>query len=223
MNESYYKVISYKISSDGQEDNIIEIDSWCKDNKKFRIIRHFKEGFIKIGENPMIDSSYDENIGINFNSDKYSLKERVFSYPTYSYEVIEGISELDFDEIIKVYNYEYEYDDGLKNIGWELYDSEVWLKGNLDVEENIISTASSSRYRYKYPKLKYWLSTLEKLHSIKIPTNVPTFPKFLILGGWNFSTLVEKDKRWKEIEDWLIKYHYDEHIPKLNPEDYEYR
>jgi hypothetical protein len=122
----------FKISTT-ETNKILEIEKWEKGQHQLHIKMTYESGYVIVDLEPYLDKSYTEEVGIDVNNSDFWIDEENLENPTNSYEFISDITESEQQNIIKMY--ENEYEEGFKKDGWNLIISELWFKGKLKIEE----------------------------------------------------------------------------------------
>ena len=133
MNENHElnEDMNHKISTTEQY-KIVEIQKLKNNTKQLKIKKTYESGYVIVDIDPYL-RDYDEGIGFDVNNRDFLILQEQFYAPTYSYEILENISEDELHNLrITLGN---ELDVELKKLGWQLEKKEIWLMGRLKVEK----------------------------------------------------------------------------------------
>ena len=123
--------MNHKISTTEQY-KIVEIQKLKNNTKQLKIKKTYESGYVIVDIDPYL-RDYDEGIGFDVNNRDFLILQEQFYAPTYSYEILENISEDELNNLkITLGN---ELDVELKKLGWQLEKREIWLMGRLKVEK----------------------------------------------------------------------------------------
>ena len=130
-NQAVNKDMNHKISTT-EPNMIVEIQTWKIDTKQLKIKKTYECGYVIVDIDPYL-RDYDETNGFDVNNRDFLILQEQFYAPTYSYEIVENISEDELNNLrITLGN---ELDVELKKLGWQLKKKEIWLTGKLKVEK----------------------------------------------------------------------------------------
>jgi len=130
-NQEVNEDMNHKISTT-EPNMIVEIQKLKIDTKQLKIKKTYKGGYVIVDIDPYL-RDYDETNGFDVNNRDFLILQEQFYAPTYSYEVVENISEDELHNLrITLGN---ELDVELKKLGWQLEKKEIWLTGKLLVEK----------------------------------------------------------------------------------------
>jgi hypothetical protein len=116
-----------------EENNIIWIEGWWKDKHQLLITKKYQSGYVIVDLEPYFDDSYTKEKGIDVHNSGGWIQESEFENPTYSYKFSSDIPETTQDSIIKIY--EDMSDEGLEDEGWDLQETQIWFKGELEIDK----------------------------------------------------------------------------------------
>jgi hypothetical protein len=112
---------------------IVEIQKLKIDTKQLKIKKTYESGYVIVDIDPYL-RDYIETNGFDVNNRDFLILQEQFYAPTYSYEIVENISEDELNNLrITLGN---ELDVELKKLGWQLEKKEIWLTGKLLVEKH---------------------------------------------------------------------------------------
>lgn len=122
--------MAWKISN-AEKKNVTEIEIWKKDEQILQRIHGWRWGAYKACEEPDL-SDYDPEEGINVNDldgehlglDDGQYEEWVFP---------DGMTKKEQKKLLKAWAEDWH--EGVTNLGWEEWDSELWFRGPLEIEE----------------------------------------------------------------------------------------
>lgn len=120
----------YKITPENKN-SITEIEIWRKGTETFSIIRNWRWGNVTVEENPDL-SDYDPENGINVNDECFVIDTELDGAEI-DFEFGDDIPEEIRPQLIRVWTDE--MDDGLVQLGWEVYETECWFYGELEIKE----------------------------------------------------------------------------------------
>jgi hypothetical protein len=124
--------MNHKISTT-EPNMIVEIQKLKIDTKQLKIKKTYESGYVIVDIDPYL-RDYDETKGFDVNNRDFLILQEQFYAPTYSYEIVENISEDELNNLrITLGN---ELDVELKKLGWQLEKKEIWLTGKLLVEKH---------------------------------------------------------------------------------------
>ena len=130
-NQAVNKDMNHKISTT-EPNMIVEIQTWKIDTKQLKIKKTYEGGYVIVDIDPYL-RDYNETYGFDVNNRDFLILQEQFYAPTYSYEIVENISEDELNNLrITLGN---ELDVELKKLGWQLEKKEIWLTGKLKVEK----------------------------------------------------------------------------------------
>ena len=130
-NQAVNEDMNHKISTT-EPNMIVEIQTWKIDTKQLKIKKTYESGYVIVDIDPYL-RDYDETKGFDVNNRDFLILQEQFYAPTYSYEIVENISEDELNNLrITLGN---ELDVELKKLGWQLEKKEIWLTGKLKVEK----------------------------------------------------------------------------------------
>jgi len=130
-NQEVNEDMNHKISTT-EPNMIVEIQKLKIDTKQLKIKTTYEGGYVIVDIDPYL-RDYDETNGFDVNNRDFLILQEQFYAPTYSYEVVENISEDELHNLrITLGN---ELDVELKKLGWQLEKKEIWLTGKLLVEK----------------------------------------------------------------------------------------
>ena len=130
-NQAVNEDMNHKISTT-EPNMIVEIQKLKIDTKQLKIKKTYESGYVIVDIDPYL-RDYDETKGFDVNNRDFLILQEQFYAPTYSYEVVENISEDELHNLrITLGN---ELDVELKKLGWQLEKKEIWLTGKLKVEK----------------------------------------------------------------------------------------
>jgi hypothetical protein len=130
-NQAVNKDMNHKISTT-EPNMIVEIQKLKIDTKQLKIKKTYESGYVIVDIDPYL-RDYDETKGFDVNNRDFLILQEQFYAPTYSYEIVENISEDELHNLrITLGN---ELDVELKKLGWQLEKKEIWLTGKLKVEK----------------------------------------------------------------------------------------
>jgi len=130
-NQEVNEDMNHKISTT-EPNMIVEIQKLKIDTKQLKIKKTYEGGYVIVDIDPYL-RDYDETNGFDVNNRDFLILQEQFYAPTYSYEVVENISEDELHNLrITLGN---ELDVELKKLGWQLEKKEIWLTGKLLVEK----------------------------------------------------------------------------------------
>jgi len=130
-NQAVNEDMNHKISTT-EPNMIVEIQTWKIDTKQLKIKKTYESGYVIVDIDPYL-RDYIETNGFDVNNRDFLILQEQFYAPTYSYEIIENISEDELNNLrITLGN---ELDVELKKLGWQLEKKEIWLTGKLLVEK----------------------------------------------------------------------------------------
>ena len=130
-NQAVNEDMNHKISTT-EPNMIVEIQIWKIDTKQLKIKKTYEGGYVIVDIDPYL-RDYDETNGFDVNNRDFLILQEQFYAPTYSYEIVENISEDELNNLrITLGN---ELDVELKKLGWQLEKKEIWLTGKLKVEK----------------------------------------------------------------------------------------
>jgi hypothetical protein len=124
--------IRFKISTT-ETNKILEIEKWEQGQHQLHIKTTYESGYVIVDLEPYLDDSYTEEVGIEVNNSDFWIDEEDLEHPTTSYEFISDITKSEQQNILKMY--ENEFDKGLIEKGWKHITRELWFKGKLEIEE----------------------------------------------------------------------------------------
>jgi hypothetical protein len=123
--------MNHKISTT-EPNMIVEIQKLKIDTKQLKIKKTYESGYVIVDIDPYL-RDYIETNGFDVNNRDFLILQEQFYAPTYSYEIVENISEDELNNLrITLGN---ELDVELKKLGWQLEKKEIWLTGKLKVEK----------------------------------------------------------------------------------------
>jgi hypothetical protein len=123
--------MNHKISTT-EPNMIVEIQKLKIDTKQLKIKKTYESGYVIVDIDPYL-RDYIETNGFDVNNRDFLILQEQFYAPTYSYEIVENISEDELNNLrITLGN---ELDVELKKLGWQLEKKEIWLTGKLLVEK----------------------------------------------------------------------------------------
>ncbi len=123
--------MNHKISTT-EPNMIVEIQTWKIDTKQLKIKKTYESVYVIVDIDPYL-RDYIETNGFDVNNRDFLILQEQFYAPTYSYEIVENISEDELHNLrITLGN---ELDVELKKLGWQLEKKEIWLTGKLLVEK----------------------------------------------------------------------------------------
>jgi hypothetical protein len=123
--------MNHKISTT-EPNMIVEIQKLKIDTKQLKIKKTYVSGYVIVDIDPYL-RDYIETNGFDVNNRDFLILQEQFYAPTYSYEIVENISEDELHNLrITLGN---ELDVELKKLGWQLEKKEIWLTGKLKVEK----------------------------------------------------------------------------------------
>jgi hypothetical protein len=120
----------WKISN-AEKKNVTETEIWKKGDQYLKHHTGWRWGSWLIEDRSELDG-YDPEAGIDMNTidgETISMDDGVWD----EWEFPEGMSQEDQDEIIAAWDEDWH--DGITNLGWDEWETEVWLRGPLDIEE----------------------------------------------------------------------------------------
>ena len=130
-NQAVNKDMNHKISTT-EPNMIVEIQKLKIDTKQLKIKKTYESGYVIVDIDPYL-RDYIETNGFDVNNRDFLILQEQFYAPTYSYEIVENISEDELNNLrITLGN---ELDVELKKLGWQLEKKEIWLTGKLKVEK----------------------------------------------------------------------------------------
>ena len=130
-NQAVNEDMNHKISTT-EPNMIIEIQIWKIDTKQLKIKKTYEGGYVIVDIDPYL-RDYIETNGFDVNNRDFLILQEQFYTPTYSYKIVENISEDELNNLrITLGN---ELDVELKKLGWQLEKKEIWLTGKLKVEK----------------------------------------------------------------------------------------
>ena len=130
-NQAVNEDMNHKISTT-EPNMIVEIQKLKIDTKQLKIKKTYESGYVIVDIDPYL-RDYIETNGFDVNNRDFLILQEQFYAPTYSYEIIENISEDELNNLrITLGN---ELDVELKKLGWQLEKKEIWLTGKLKVEK----------------------------------------------------------------------------------------
>ena len=130
-NQAVNEDMNHKISTT-EPNMIVEIQKLKIDTKQLKIKKTYESGYVIVDIDPYL-RDYDETKGFDVNNRDFLILQEQFYAPTYSYEIVENISEDELHNLrITLGN---ELDVELKKLGWQLEKKEIWLTGKLLVEK----------------------------------------------------------------------------------------
>ncbi len=130
-NQAVNEDMNHKISTT-EPSMIVEIQKLKNDTKQLKIKKTYESGYVIVDIDPYL-RDYIETNGFDVNNRDFLILQEQFYAPTYSYEIIENISEDELNNLrITLGN---ELDVELKKLGWQLEKKEIWLTGKLLVEK----------------------------------------------------------------------------------------
>jgi len=130
-NQAVNEDMNHKISTT-EPNMIVEIQTWKIDTKQLKIKKTYESGYVIVDIDPYL-RDYIETNGFDVNNRDFLILQEQFYAPTYSYEIVENISEDELHNLrITLGN---ELDVELKKLGWQLEKKEIWLTGKLKVEK----------------------------------------------------------------------------------------
>jgi hypothetical protein len=130
-NQAVNEDMNHKISTT-EPNMIVEIQKLKIDTKQLKIKKTYESGYVIVDIDPYL-RDYDETKGFDVNNRDFLILQEQFYAPTYSYEIVENISEDELHNLrITLGN---ELDVELKKLGWQLEKKEIWLTGKLKVEK----------------------------------------------------------------------------------------
>ena len=130
-NQAVNEDMNHKISTT-EPNMIVEIQKLKIDTKQLKIKKTYESGYVIVDIDPYL-RDYDETKGFDVNNRDFLILQEQFYAPTYSYEIVENISEDELNNLrITLGN---ELDVELKKLGWQLEKKEIWLTGKLKVEK----------------------------------------------------------------------------------------
>jgi hypothetical protein len=130
-NQAVNKDMNHKISTT-EPNMIVEIQTWKIDTKQLKIKKTYEGGYVIVDIDPYL-RDYNETYGFDVNNRDFLILQEQLYAPTYSYEIVENISEDELNNLrITLGN---ELDVELKKLGWQLEKKEIWLTGKLKVEK----------------------------------------------------------------------------------------
>jgi len=130
-NQAVNEDMNHKISTT-EPNMIVEIQKLKIDTKQLKIKKTYESGYVIVDIDPYL-RDYIETNGFDVNNRDFLILQEQFYAPTYSYEVVENISEDELHNLrITLGN---ELDVELKKLGWQLEKKEIWLTGKLKVEK----------------------------------------------------------------------------------------
>jgi hypothetical protein len=130
-NQAVNEDMNHKISTT-EPNMIVEIQKLKIDTKQLKIKKTYESGYVIVDIDPYL-RDYIETNGFDVNNRDFLILQEQFYAPTYSYEVVENISEDELHNLrITLGN---ELDVELKKLGWQLEKKEIWLTGKLLVEK----------------------------------------------------------------------------------------
>ena len=130
-NQEVNEDMNHKISTT-EPNMIVEIQKLKIDTKQLKIKKTYESGYVIVDIDPYL-RDYIETNGFDVNNRDFLILQEQFYAPTYSYEVVENISEDELHNLrITLGN---ELDVELKKLGWQLEKKEIWLTGKLKVEK----------------------------------------------------------------------------------------
>jgi hypothetical protein len=130
-NQAVNEDMNHKISTT-EPNMIVEIQKLKIDTKQLKIKKTYESGYVIVDIDPYL-RDYIETNGFDVNNRDFLILQEQFYAPTYSYEIIENISEDELNNLrITLGN---ELDVELKKLGWQLEKKEIWLTGKLLVEK----------------------------------------------------------------------------------------
>jgi hypothetical protein len=130
-NQAVNEDMNHKISTT-EPNMIVEIQKLKIDTKQLKIKKTYESGYVIVDIDPYL-RDYIETNGFDVNNRDFLILQEQFYAPTYSYEIVENISEDELNNLrITLGN---ELDVELKKLGWQLEKKEIWLTGKLKVEK----------------------------------------------------------------------------------------
>jgi len=130
-NQAVNEDMNHKISTT-EPNMIVEIQKLKIDTKQLKIKKTYESGYVIVDIDPYL-RDYIETNGFDVNNRDFLILQEQFYAPTYSYEIVENISEDELHNLrITLGN---ELDVELKKLGWQLEKKEIWLTGKLKVEK----------------------------------------------------------------------------------------
>lgn len=111
--------------------NVTEIEIWKKDDQYLKRVHGWRWGEYTAYEEPDL-SDYDPEVGIDVNSldgDQGDLDDGQYE----EWEFPEGMTEEQQQELMDAW--EEDWHEGISNLGWEEWETELWFRGPLLVEE----------------------------------------------------------------------------------------
>ena len=130
-NQAVNEDMNHKISTT-EPNMIVEIQTWKIDTKQLKIKKTYEGGYVIVDIDPYL-RDYIETNGFDVNNRDFLILQEQFYTPTYSYKIVENISEDELNNLrITLGN---ELDVELKKLGWQLEKKEIWLTGKLKVEK----------------------------------------------------------------------------------------
>ena len=130
-NQAVNEDMNHKISTT-EPNMIVEIQKLKIDTKQLKIKKTYESGYVIVDIDPYL-RDYDETKGFDVNNRDFLILQEQFYAPTYSYEIVENVSEDELNNLrITLGN---ELDVELKKLGWQLEKKEIWLTGKLKVEK----------------------------------------------------------------------------------------
>ena len=130
-NQAVNENMNHKISTT-EPNMIVEIQKLKIDTKQLKIKKTYESGYVIVDIDPYL-RDYIETNGFDVNNRDFLILQEQFYAPTYSYEIVENISEDELHNLrITLGN---ELDVELKKLGWQLEKKEIWLTGKLKVEK----------------------------------------------------------------------------------------
>ncbi len=130
-NQAVNEDMNHKISTT-EPNMIVEIQKLKIDTKQLKIKKTYESGYVIVDIDPYL-RDYIETNGFDVNNRDFLILQEQFYAPTYSYEIVENISEDELHNLrITLGN---ELDVELKKLGWQLEKKEIWLTGKLLVEK----------------------------------------------------------------------------------------
>ena len=120
----------YKITPEFKK-NVTEVEVWKKDDQYLKRIHGWRWGEYIAEEEPGL-SGYDPEEGIDvlsLDGEQGDLDDGQYE----EWEFPEGMDEEDQQRILDAW--ESDWHEGITDLGWEEWESELWFRGPLNVEE----------------------------------------------------------------------------------------
>lgn len=125
--------MAFRISPTNKN-SIIEIEKWINDESQLYIEKIWRWGTITTEEKPDL-TGYDPLVGINVNESFYVVDSDLTNAEIdirFSADITEDLKTIILKEWFE------NMDDGLIKSGWSEYETECWLIGELEVDEEQI-------------------------------------------------------------------------------------